>query len=64
MAKSGTYPSWGMWRAQASGTVGSGKRKSGPRTMLTKLITILLLPVVLLLAVVADILGFEINEGL
>ena len=32
--------------------------------MLTKLITILLLPVVLLLAVVADILGFEINEGL
>lgn len=32
--------------------------------MLTKLITILLLPVVLVLAIVADILGVEITEGL
>jgi len=31
--------------------------------MLTKLITILLLPVVLVLAIIADILGVEINEG-
>ena len=32
--------------------------------MLTKLITILLLPVVVVLAIVADILGLEITEGL
>ena len=32
--------------------------------MLTKLITILLLPVVVVLAIVADILGVEITEGL
>jgi len=32
--------------------------------MLTKLITVLLLPLVLVLAIVADILGFEITEGL
>jgi hypothetical protein len=32
--------------------------------MLSKLITILLLPVVLVLAILADILGVEIAEGL
>jgi len=32
--------------------------------MLTKMITILLLPVVLALAILADILGVEITEGL
>jgi hypothetical protein len=32
--------------------------------MLTKLITILLLPFVVVLAIVADILGVEITEGL
>ena len=32
--------------------------------MLAKLITILLLPVVLLVAIVVDILGVEITEGL
>ena len=31
--------------------------------MLIKLLTILLLPVILLLAIVADILGVEIAEG-
>ena len=31
--------------------------------MLMKLLTILLLPIILLLAIVADILGVEIAEG-
>jgi hypothetical protein len=31
--------------------------------MLTKLLTILLLPVILLLAILADILGVKIAEG-
>jgi hypothetical protein len=53
-----------MWRTHASGTFVACKRKTGPRAMLTKIVTILLLPVVLVLAVVADILGVEINEGL
>jgi len=32
--------------------------------MLSKLMTILVLPFVLVFAIVADILGFEITEGL
>lgn len=64
MPKSKTYPTWVMWRTHASGTFVACKRKTGPRAMLTKIVTILLLPVVLVLAVVADILGVEINEGL
>ena len=62
--KISTYLFWVMPLPRASGKVEAlvnGKFRA--QAMLSKLLTILLLPLVLVLAIVADILGLEIAGG-